>query len=119
MRTPGQQPRILLTNVKQLDLLLTRQKDVELFDGAALDYLVFDEAHTFSGANGAETDCLIRCFSCLLPPMRGMPPPPRLHGRRAPVLGAPLTLPAGTPERPGRLALACFGQELRHKYAPK
>ncbi|MBI5445718.1 MAG: DEAD/DEAH box helicase, partial [Deltaproteobacteria bacterium] len=60
MRIPGQQPRILLTNVKQLELLLTRQKDVELFDGSQLDFLVFDEAHTFSGANGAETACLIR-----------------------------------------------------------
>lgn len=53
-------PRILLTNVKQLELLLTRQKDVSLFDGALLDYLVFDEAHTFSGAMGGETACLIR-----------------------------------------------------------
>ena len=60
MRTPGQQPRILLTNVKQLELLLTRQSDVELFDGTRLDYLVFDEAHTFAGAEGAETACLIR-----------------------------------------------------------
>lgn len=60
MRAPGQQPRILLTNVKQLELLLTRQKDVELFDGARLEFLVFDEAHTFSGAMGAETACLIR-----------------------------------------------------------
>ena len=31
MRTPGRQPRILLTNVKQLELLLTRQQDVEPF----------------------------------------------------------------------------------------
>ena len=53
-------PQILLTNVKQLELLLTRQKDVELFNGATLDFLVFDEAHTFSGSNGAETACLIR-----------------------------------------------------------
>ena len=53
-------PQILLTNVKQLELLLTRQKDVELFNGANLDFLVFDEAHTFSGSNGAETACLIR-----------------------------------------------------------
>lgn len=53
-------PRILLTNVKQLELLLTRQQDVELFRNARLDYLVFDEAHTFTGANGAETACLIR-----------------------------------------------------------
>ena len=60
MRTRGSQPRILLTNVKQLELLLTRGIDVELFDGARLDYMVFDEAHTFTGAQGAETACLIR-----------------------------------------------------------
>ena len=60
MRASGKQPRILLTNVKQLELLLTRQQDIELFKDARLDYLVVDEAHTFSGANGAETSCLIR-----------------------------------------------------------
>lgn len=60
MRTAGRQPRILLTNVKQLELLLTRQQDVELFTDARLDFLVFDEAHTFAGAQGAETACLIR-----------------------------------------------------------
>jgi hypothetical protein len=60
MRTPGRQPRILLTNVKQLELLLTRSRDVELFADARLDFLVFDEAHTFTGARGAETACLIR-----------------------------------------------------------
>lgn len=60
MRAAGRQPRILLTNVKQLELLLTRQQDMELFSGARLDYLIFDEAHTFSGAMGAETACLIR-----------------------------------------------------------
>ncbi len=60
MRTAGRQPRILLTNVKQLELLLTRQQDIELFNGALLDYLVFDEAHTFTGVMGAETACLIR-----------------------------------------------------------
>ena len=60
MRTAGRQPRILLTNVKQLELLLTRQQDIQLFSNARLDYLVFDEAHTFTGAMGAETACLIR-----------------------------------------------------------
>lgn len=60
MRRPGGQPCILLTNVKQLELLLTRQRDTELFNGARLDFLVFDEAHTFTGAQGAETACLIR-----------------------------------------------------------
>ncbi|MDX9721909.1 MAG: DEAD/DEAH box helicase [Myxococcota bacterium] len=60
MRQAGKHPRILLTNVKQLELLLTRQRDVELFDDASLRFLVFDEAHTFSGAQGGETACLIR-----------------------------------------------------------
>jgi ATP-dependent helicase YprA (DUF1998 family) len=60
MRAEGGAPRILLTNVKQLELLLTRGSDVELFEGAELEYLVFDEAHTFSGANGAETAALVR-----------------------------------------------------------
>lgn len=60
MRKPGGQPRILLTNVKQLELLLTRGKDIELFADAPLQFLVFDEAHTFRGAQGAETACLIR-----------------------------------------------------------
>ena len=49
-----------IPNAKQLELLLTRQQDIELFSGARLDYLVFDEAHTFTGAMGAETACLIR-----------------------------------------------------------
>ena len=60
MRKAGGQPRILLTNVKQLELLLTRGKDLGLFVGAPLEFLVFDEAHTFRGAQGAETACLIR-----------------------------------------------------------
>lgn len=60
MRAEGGQPRILLTNVKQLELLLTRGKDVAIFAGAPLEFLVFDEAHTFRGAQGAETACLVR-----------------------------------------------------------
>jgi len=60
MRKNGGQPRILLTNVKQLELLLTRGKDIGLFANAPLEFLVFDEAHTFRGAQGAETACLIR-----------------------------------------------------------
>jgi hypothetical protein len=60
MRKEGGTPRILLTNVKQLELLLTRGKDIGLFAGAPLEFLVFDEAHTFRGAQGAETAALIR-----------------------------------------------------------
>jgi ATP-dependent helicase YprA (DUF1998 family) len=39
---------------------LTRQEDIEMFKDARLDFLVVDEAHTFCGANGAETACLLR-----------------------------------------------------------
>jgi SOS-response transcriptional repressor LexA len=60
MRKEDGAPRILLTNVKQLELLLTRGKDIGLFANAPLEFLVFDEAHTFRGAQGAETAALIR-----------------------------------------------------------
>lgn len=60
IRQRGKQPQILITNVKQLELLLTRGHDAGIFEDARLKYLVFDEAHTFSGAAGAETAVLIR-----------------------------------------------------------
>src|SRR5207249_8813382 len=40
--------------------LLTRQKDFQLFTGAPLRFVVLDEAHTYSGAAGAEVACLVR-----------------------------------------------------------
>ncbi len=53
-------PRSLLTNVHQLEYLLTRGKDLGMFIDAPLKYLVFDEAHTYTGVRGAEVSCLIR-----------------------------------------------------------
>jgi ATP-dependent helicase YprA (DUF1998 family) len=53
-------PRILLTNYRQLEILTTRLPDAGLFAQAPLRYMVFDEAHTYSGATGAEVACLIR-----------------------------------------------------------
>ena len=84
MRTPGRQPRILLTNVKQLELLLTRQQDIALFADARLDYLVFDEAHTFTGAIGAETAVLIRRLRsfCNVDPRRNAVHSDLRHHRR-------------------------------------
>lgn len=58
-------PRLLLTNVKQLELLLTRAKDIQLFNYAPLKFLVFDEAHTYSGIAGSEVSCLIRRIRAL------------------------------------------------------
>ena len=53
-------PRILLTNVNQLELLVTRAGDQGIFRDAPLKFIVFDEAHTYSGASGAEVSTLIR-----------------------------------------------------------
>ncbi|TGN11618.1 DEAD/DEAH box helicase [Leptospira bandrabouensis] len=71
MQTPGKQPRILLTNIMQLELLLTRRKDESLFDNASLDYIVVDEAHTFKGVQGAETAVLLRRLKAFHPPKTG------------------------------------------------
>jgi ATP-dependent helicase YprA (DUF1998 family) len=53
-------PRLLLTNANQLELLLTRGRDLGMFMNAPLKFLVFDEAHTYTGVTGAEVACLIR-----------------------------------------------------------
>lgn len=53
-------PRILLTNIHQLEVLMTRTRDMSMFRDAPLRFLVFDEAHTYGGVGGAETACLIR-----------------------------------------------------------
>jgi len=58
-------PRILVTNYRQLEVLATRLPDVALFAEAPLRYLVFDEAHTYAGATGAEVACLIRRLRAL------------------------------------------------------
>ena len=46
-------PRLLFTNAKQLELLLTRSKDLGMFDGAPLRFIVCNEVHTCAGAEGA------------------------------------------------------------------
>lgn len=53
-------PRILLTNYAQLEYLLLRDRDLDLFRGAPLRFFVFDEVHTYTGALGSEVACLIR-----------------------------------------------------------
>ncbi|MCY2995079.1 MAG: DEAD/DEAH box helicase [Planctomycetota bacterium] len=61
----SRQPRILLTNYRQLEVLATRLPDISLFADAPLKYLVFDEAHTYAGATGAEVGCLVRRLRAL------------------------------------------------------
>jgi hypothetical protein len=56
----SRKPRILLTNYKQIEYMLLRDKDLELFKGAQIKFLVFDEVHTYTGVLGSEVACLIR-----------------------------------------------------------
>ena len=54
-------PDILLTNYMMLELLLTRTEDRELVRAAqGLEFLVFDELHTYRGRQGADVALLIR-----------------------------------------------------------
>src|SRR5262249_1961439 len=55
-------PGILLTNYRQLEVLTTRLPDVALFAQAPIQYLVFDEAHTYSAL--ACADCALACADC-------------------------------------------------------
>ena len=56
----ARRPRILLTNYQQLEYLLLRDQDLELFRDAPLKHLVFDEVHTYTGVLGSEVAALIR-----------------------------------------------------------
>lgn len=54
-------PDILLTNYVMLELILTRPKDAALVRAAqGLQFLVFDEMHTYRGRQGADVALLIR-----------------------------------------------------------
>lgn len=55
-------PNILITNYLQLELLLLRGRDRELFAHGAPSYLVVDEIHLFAGVLGAEVAALLRRF---------------------------------------------------------
>jgi len=57
---PVKIPRILLTNYNQLEYLLLRDKDIDLFRNAPLKFMVLDEIHTYTGELGSEVSCLVR-----------------------------------------------------------
>jgi len=59
-------PRILLTNYSQLEYLLLRDKDLDLFRNDTLKFLVLDEVHTYTGELGSEMACLIRRIKGLI-----------------------------------------------------
>ena len=55
-------PDILLTNYMMLELMLTRQSEIGIRNSifSQLEYLVFDELHTYRGRQGADVGMLVR-----------------------------------------------------------
>jgi len=53
-------PHILLTNFAMLEYLLLRPRDSDIFKGNRLRFIVLDEAHSYSGAQGIEIALLMR-----------------------------------------------------------
>ena len=53
-------PHILLTNFAMLEYLLLRPKDDALFKRQRLRFIVLDEAHTYTGAQGIDVALLMR-----------------------------------------------------------
>jgi hypothetical protein len=53
-------PQLLLTNFAMLEYLLLRPNDSEIFRQQRLRYVILDEAHVYSGAQGIDVSLLMR-----------------------------------------------------------
>jgi len=60
IRKEGRIPQILITNYAMLEYLLLRPEDSILFNTGLWKFLVLDEAHTYTGAQGIEVSMLLR-----------------------------------------------------------
>jgi len=96
-------PDILLTNYKQLEFLLVRHDDRDLFT-PALRFLVLDELHSYRGALATEIACLIRRIKA----HAGLTPGQLLG------IGTSATVASGErgADLLARFATALFGEEL-------
>jgi ATP-dependent helicase YprA (DUF1998 family) len=60
IQNEGMLPQILITNYAMLEYLLLRPQDSPLFRQGQWRFIVLDEAHTYSGAQGIEVGLLMR-----------------------------------------------------------
>ena len=56
-------PHILLTNFAMLEYLLIRPQDAGIFGHGSLEFVVLDESHTYTGAQGIDVSFLMRRVS--------------------------------------------------------
>jgi hypothetical protein len=101
-RILDKQPNILLTNYVMLELMLTRPTDRHLLTTAtgALDFLVFDELHTYRGRQGADVALLIRRLKELC------------AGPRLVCVGTSATITSPMPGQNHREAAARFARDI-------
>ena len=62
-RVAANPPDVLLTNYMMLELLLTRQDEIDrqvIGNAAGLEFIVLDELHTYRGRQGADVAVLVR-----------------------------------------------------------
>jgi superfamily II DNA/RNA helicase len=61
-KVKSEQPDIILTNYMMLELIMTRQSESWMRDSIKdnLEYLVFDELHTYRGRQGSDVSLLVR-----------------------------------------------------------
>lgn len=62
-RIKQEKPDILLTNFMMLELLMTRQNELDkqvIANASGLDFIVLDELHTYRGRQGADVALLVR-----------------------------------------------------------
>ena len=101
-----EQPDILITNYKMLDLLLQRADDLPLWRDADIRYCVVDEFHTYDGAQGTDVAMLLRRLAAAT----GHAEPGRPLGRICPVAtSATLGESASTAPRIREVAEEVFG----------
>ncbi|MCD6449259.1 MAG: DEAD/DEAH box helicase [Thermotogaceae bacterium] len=60
-------PQILLTNYAQLEYMLLRNKDLDIFRDSDLQFIVLDEIHSYVGELGSEVACLLRRLKLVVP----------------------------------------------------
>src|SRR5262249_29716782 len=60
-------PQILLTNFAMLEYLLLRPSDQTIFKHNSVNYVVFDEAHSYRGSQGIDISLLMKRFQLRCP----------------------------------------------------
>ena len=77
-------PDIILTNFMMLELLMTRQDEIDrqvIANMAGLEFLVLDELHTYRGRQGADVAMLVRRVPKAAYPIHSARPPTALAAR--------------------------------------